>query len=487
MLSATNPTLSFCIEAISRAPLRALEDSVLKLVVRVARCTFIALLSLVIAPSFASVAAETSSVIAFVDVNVVPMDTDQVLRHRTVLVRNGRIEAIGASLSVPKDARIVDGHGRAYLSPGLADMHTHSDTAADMKVYLANGVTSVLQMGEASNEFIARIKPAINAGKKPGPHVYAAFLVDGSPRYGHFTVTRAEEARWLVRLAKTNGYEFIKVYNNLAPETFAALIEEGRAQGLPVIGHGVTRVGLERQLDAGQLMVAHTEEFLYTFFTRPDEPASDAAPDPQRIPAAIALIQRDHAFVTADIHTYATIARQWGRPDAVADLLRRPEVRYVSPDRRIDWRGDNYAQRAGSIDAKLAFLQRFTKTMSDADVALVAGTDAPTIPGLVPGFSLHDDLHALEQAGLSRYRVLAAATRAPGEMIRRAIPSGDAFGTVARGNRADLLLLEANPLDDLATLRQPLGVMANGKWYSRADLQALLDGVADEYARAAAP
>ena len=100
------------------------------------------------------------------------------------------------------------------------------------------------------------------------------------------------------------------------------------------------------------------------------------------------------------------------------------------------------------------------------------GTDAPTIPGLVPGFSLHDDLHALEQAGLTRYQVLCAATRTPGEFIRRSLPDADAFGTVVPGNRADLVLSATNPLDDLSTLRKPLGVMANGNWYAKSDLQA---------------
>jgi cytosine/adenosine deaminase-related metal-dependent hydrolase len=421
---------------------------------------------------------------AFVDVNVVPMDTERVLPQQTVLVRDGRIAALGAAIAIPPGTRIIQGHGRAYLAPGLADMHTHADTAEEMKVYLAHGVTSVLNMGEASNAFVGRIRQAIHAGSKPGPHVYAAFVVDGSPRYGHFTVTNADEARWIVRLARRNGYEFIKVYNDLSPEAFAALVEEGRAQGLPVVGHGVARVGLQRQLDAGQLMVAHTEEFLYAFFpTAEDEP--DAAPDPQRIPEAIQAIVRNRAFVTADLHTYATIAHQWGRPEVVAGFLRHPDARWLAPHWRIDWSGSGYARRSGSLDARLAFLARFTKAMSDAGVPLLAGTDAPSIPGVAAGTSLYEDLRALERAGLRRYRALETATRTPGELIRRAMPEAEPFGTVATGNRADLLLLAANPLEDLSTLRAPLGVMAAGRWYARKDLQGLLEDVAKRYRSAA--
>lgn len=422
---------------------------------------------------------------AFVDVNVVPMDRERVLPHQTVLVENGRITAIGSSVAVPKDARVIEGHGTAFLSPGLADMHTHAHTAEDMRLYLANGVTSVLDMGEAPNEFMGQVRPAINRGAKPGPHIYSAFEVDGSPRYGHFTVTTPDEARWIVRLAKTNGYEFIKVYNNLSPECFQALVEEGRQQGLPIVGHGVTRVGLERQLDAGQLMVAHTEEFLYTFFSQPGEP--DHAPDPARIPAAIEVIRRNHAFVTADLNTYATMARQWGRPDIVDGYLHQPEARYLSPSVRIEWKHAGYAARTGDITPTLDFLKRFTKALSDAGVPLVLGTDAPTIPGLASGYSVHEDMRALEDAGLTRYEALSAATRTPGELVQRAMPQADTFGTVTEGKRADLILSTKNPLDDLASLRKPLGVMVNGAWYTDKDLQALLDDLATTYGASLEP
>lgn len=449
---------------------------------RVTLASCAALLALLAPPARAqSAGAAPHAVTAFVSVNVIPMDSDRVLRGQTVLVKDGRVAAIGASLRVPADARVIDGHGTAYLSPGLADMHTHVDTKDALKVYLANGVTTVLNMGNASSEFIARTRPAANTGKIPGPHVYAAFLVDGSPRYGHFMVTTPDEARAVVRLARTNGYDFIKVYNDLSPECFLALIEEGRREHVKIVGHGVTRVGIRRQLDAGQILVAHTEEYLYTVFARRDDPPTDAAPDPARIPGAIAFTKRDGAFVTADLNTFATIARQWGRPDVVARYGRMPEIRWLAPAWRLEWRKSDYASRRGSLDARLAFLARFTKAMSDAGVHLVAGTDAPTIPGLVPGVSLHDDLRELERAGLDRYRVLATATREPGELIRRSVPGAEPFGTVTPGSRADLLLTAGNPLDDLSTLRAPLGVMANGKWYTAADLRALLDQVARDY------
>jgi hypothetical protein len=433
-------------------------------------------------------AATGSPVTAFIAVNVVPMDSDRVLAGQTVLVQDGRIIAIGSRLAVPAGAQVIDGRGTAYLSPGLADMHTHADTAEDMQVYLANGVTTVLNMGEASNEFNAQVRPAVNAGKSPGPHIYAGFLVDGTPQYGHFIVTTPAEARALVGLAKTNGYDFIKVYNNLTPECFQALVEEGRRLHLQVIGHGVTQVGLERQLALGQVMVAHTEEFLYTVFSQPASVPGrpDSAPSPDEIPRVVDFVSRDKAFITADLNTYATIARQWGKPAVYQSMFETPEFKYLSPRERVEWRKAGYMKRSGDLSAKLAFLGTFTRKLEQAGVPLITGTDAPTIPGLVPGFSLHDDLQALEAAGLSRYQVLSAATRIPGEFIDRYVPGADRFGTVTVGSRADLVLSERDPLEDLTTLRRPLGVMAAGAWHPAADLQAMLAGVAAEYAAATA-
>ncbi len=423
----------------------------------------------------------------FTHVNVVPMDRERVLYNQSVLVEDGRIKDIGAKLSAPAGAREIDGHGTEFLSPGLADMHVHSDTSRDMAVFLANGITTVLNMGEARNNFMAQTRPKVNSGEIPGPHIYAGFLVDGSPEFGHLFVTTPPEGRAFVDLAKTNGYDFIKVYNNLSPECFMALIEQGKADGLPVIGHGVTKVGLARQLAAGQLMVAHLEEYLYTVFFKAGSDPGNRAPELSQIKGAIELTQRAHAFVTADLNTYATIAKQWGKPDVVDAFLRMPEIRYLDPDDRILWRSSSYAHRHGDLSPRLAFLKVFCKALADAGVPLLTGTDTPSIPGLVPGYSLHQDLHALEEAGLNRYQVLSAATREPGELIARAKGSAPTFGTLTAGERADLILSAANPLDDLATLEKPLGVMANGHWYDRSALQSLLNEVATKYEIAAEP
>ena len=244
-------------------------------------------------------AAAPPEPVAFVNVNVVPMDRERALRTQTVLVEDGVIRAIGRRILIPAGARVIDGRGTAWLSPGLADMHNHSDTREDLAVYLANGVTTMLNMGEARNSFVGRTRIAVDQGDVPGPRIFAALAVDGSPQYGHLVVATPADARAAVRLAKANGYAFIKVYNNLSPEVFAALVAAARDAGLAVVGHGVTAVGLEKQLAAGQRMVAHAEEYFYTFFTPPGEEPGDAPPPRARIADAIALTQRHRSYVIA--------------------------------------------------------------------------------------------------------------------------------------------------------------------------------------------
>lgn len=423
----------------------------------------------------------------FVNVNVVPMDRERVLRGQSVLVENGRVASIARRIPAPAGARVIDGRGTAWLLPGLADMHVHAATRDELALMLANGITTALDLGEAPNAMVGRTRAAVARGEVPGPRVFTALAVDGSPRFGHLVVATPEAARWAVRLAKANGYDFIKVYNGLSPDVFAALVAEGREAGLPVVGHNVESLGLERQIAGGQVMVAHLEEFIYAFFRLSEGADPNAAPADSEIARAVDYLRRTGTVVTADLVTYQTIAAQRGRQDVVDAWLRLPEARYLAPNDRIAWRDSGYVRREGSLAARAAFLARFVDALADAGIPLISGTDAPTIPGLASGFALHRNLTALEAAGLSRYQALATATRAPGAFIASTHPDAERFGTIAAGQRADLLLVAGNPLDGLATLRRPLGVMAGGRWHDAAALQALLDGIVAKYAGATPP
>jgi imidazolonepropionase-like amidohydrolase len=430
---------------------------------------------------FAGAALARAETIIFTDVNVVPMDRERAIPRTTVIVRDGMIASIGIKAKLPAGTPVIDGKG-AWLVPGLADMHNHVTTRDDLTLLLANGVTAMLNMGEATNAFAGRTRIAVNRGDVPGPHIFTAFVVDGDPQYGHFVIRTADEARAIVRLAKANGYSFMKVYTNLSAEAFAALADEAKAQGVAVVGHNVTAVGLAKQLAAGQAMVAHVEEFFTGFFPEPPADDQQAPPGDAHIADAIALVKAHGAFVTSDLFTYRTIAAQFGKPAAVKAYLAAPEARYLSPADRIDWARSSYQKKAVDLSRRVAFEARFVKAMADAGVPLIAGGDAPTIPGLVPGFALHDEIDAMLAAGLTPFQALSAATRTPGEFIAKTVPGAARFGIVAPGYRADLLLVADNPLEKPATLRTPLGAMANGRWHDAAALKAMLAEVAERRA-----
>ncbi|KTE04427.1 amidohydrolase [Sphingopyxis sp. H038] len=415
--------------------------------------------------------------VVFTDVNVVPMDRERVIARTTVIVTDGVISSIGIKAKLPADTPVVDGKG-AWLVPGLADMHNHVTSRDDLALLLANGVTTMLNMGEATNAFAGRTRIAVNKGEVPGPQIFTAFVIDSDPQYGHFVVRTADEARAIVRLAKTNGYSFIKVYTNLSAEAFAALADEAKAQGVGIVGHNVKAVGLAKQLAAGQAMIAHVEEFFYGFFAEPPADDPNAPPADARIADAIALAKAHDAFVTSDLFNYRTIAAQFGKPEVVKAYLAAPEARYLSPADRLAWAGSGYQKKAVDLSRRVAFEARFVKAMADAGVPLIAGGDAPTIPGQVPGFALHGEIDAMLAAGLTPWQALSAATRTPGEFVAKTVPGAERFGVVAPGYRADLLLVAENPFERPATLRAPLGVMAGGRWHDAAALKTMLAEVA---------
>ena len=415
--------------------------------------------------------------IVFTDVNVVPMDRERVIPRTTVIVTDGVIASIGIMAKLPAGTPVVDGKG-AWLVPGLADMHNHVTSRDDLSLLLANGVTTMLNMGEATNAFAGRTRIAVNKGEVPGPQIFTALAVDGDPQYGHLVIKTPTDARAIVGIAKSNGYSFLKVYTNLSAEAFAALAKEAKAQGIGIVGHNVAAVGLAKQLSAGQAMVAHVEEFFYGFFPQPPADDQQAPPADARIADAIALVKARGTFVTSDLFTYRTIAAQFGKPEVVKAYLAAPEARYLSPGDRIDWARSGYQKKAVDLSRRVAFEGRFVKSMADAGVPLIAGGDAPSIPGLVPGFALHDEIDAMLTAGLTPWQALSAATRTPGEFIAKTVPGAAKFGVIAPGYRADLLLVAENPFEKPSTLRAPLGVMAGGRWYDAAALKAMLDSVA---------
>lgn len=416
------------------------------------------------APTQPTETAGRSDLVAFVDVSVLTMSSETVLRHQSVIVESGQITQIGPrnAVAIPSGATIIDGRGEHTLLPGLVDAHTHSTAPVDLAANLASGVTTILNMGQSATSAVMVNRASRNT---LGPRVYGGWFIDGPGGFAG-VVTTTDAARAQVRAAVAAKHEFIKAYNSLSTAQFDAIIDEAKTQHIAVIGHAVRATGLAASLRAGQVMVAHAEEFIPSYFVGLDNTAS--------IASAVELARSTGAYVTANLSAYEAITLLWGKPAKLAEYEARPEVKYLSAADRAAWDTRGYERNSGSIQSRFDFVRALVRALQAGGVPILAGTDAPYVPGMSPGFAIHDELRTLVAAGLTPYQALSAATRTPGRFFQQ-FAGGPTAGIVAVGARADLLLVPGDPLMSLDVLRAPSGVMVAGRWLNRATLLGNLD------------
>jgi imidazolonepropionase-like amidohydrolase len=439
----------------------------------------LAFVAFVPARAQAPAAPDTTRAVAITHVSVIPMDRERVLRDQTVLVRGARIQAVGrtGAVAIPAAARTIDGTGR-FLIPGLVDAHVHydeDDPAEDAhidainsefsKLFLSAGVTTVMNLcGSAGN---LALRDSIARGRVAGPSMFT------SPHcLNDSTMTKSQGDSAATR-AKREGYDFLKVYSFLSLAGYQGISAAARREDIPVVGHIPQRVGLQRMIDGGAAGVVHAEEFLYNapFRLEYGDPRSSAVQlDTNRIPEVAHAVHAAGMAVTPTLVAYSSIIDEAVSLDSV---LARPEMRRVSDvvkKTRGWYAADNdRARRLGApmplarLRLGLEMQKRLVRAFRDSGVVLLAGTDAGGSIPMVPGWSLHDELQLLVSAGLTPYEALRAATANAGEFFTRrfhAPPSG----TITRGARADMMLLDANPLEDIRNTRRIRGVMVRGRW-----------------------
>jgi hypothetical protein len=435
-------------------------------------------------------ATSWSADLALEHVNVISMTPgSDVLSDSTVLIRNGRIASIAPTAdATPVDATRVDARGK-WLIPALADMHVHLENDRLLRLYtgdpnipigtvrtedallpyIANGVLQIAVLSAMPETIAQRIE--VESGRALGPHIALAAMIDGTPPVWPIGMTRvaanANDGRQAVRDAAAEGYEIIKAYEKLDLETFLAICDEANKLHLKVIGHlPQNGKGLTERFFVPEFgMVAHAEEFAQQ--TNP--PAIDA------ISQYAHWAKRSGTWLTSTLTTDDRILEAMLRPET---LRSRPEIHYLN--RRVQsvalqsnpYLRDVTPERIAYVQRVVKFNNQLIATFAREGVPIVAGTDS-LVPGVVPGFSLHDELEALAKAGLSNRQVLDSATRLPAEWLGTI----DDRGTVTVGKRADLLLLEANPLTDIKNTRRIAAVIVAGKLYSREELDRRLDAL----------
>lgn len=433
---------------------------------------------------------EAQDVLVFEDVNVVPMNGLGVRPNQTVIIRDGLIEEIGPTdrTPVPPNATVVQATGR-YLAPGLIDFHVHLRSTSEFLSYLRHGVTSIVQLsgGLSGAPDILDYRRELEAGGLVGPTLYTSGpILDGTPPLNpgvSTAISDSSDARSVVRAHARRGYDLIKVYNRLPRNLLAEVVDEAHRLGLPVVGH-IPRAedrshALQAALDAGMDVIAHGEEFFFTYFYEGVDSLLDLGEIPWRQNTEIDRVTRWVLEAgVAVIPNLSFVAATRTQLDSIEVLWEHPEFRYLEPEVRRFWRDENFTTRP-DVDrfsrrekAKEQFLDELTFSLHRAGVPLLLGTDASFV-GLFPGASAHLELRQLVEAGLSPAQALATATSIPGAFLREHDMIGVPVGTVSVGARADLVLLADNPLLDTGAVADPIGVVARGAWHERAVLDAL--------------
>ncbi|MEP6618745.1 MAG: amidohydrolase family protein [bacterium] len=365
----------------------------------------------------------------------------------TIVVAAGRVVAAGPSsaIKVPANARRMDVHGKTII-PGLWDSHAHLHQLEWVPVYLAAGVTSVRDMG---NElpFVTALRAATNSGHVAGPHIYAAGLIDGDGpnAFGALSATTPEQGRAIVRQYHAVGFEQMKLYSLLSPAVVAAVCDEAHKLGMTVTGHIPNSLSLLAAVDSGMDQVAHLSV--------------------RGVPGSDSLRQTiEHLKARGTIIDPTVSWNEIGGHSTAEPLQSFQPVTQHLPTAFVQFRAAGWG--AANVDtatahARLARSLAIIKALHDGGVPIVAGTDEG-----VPGFSVYREMELYVKAGLSPMDALLAATSVPA----RALGVSKSVGTVAAGMRADLLVLDANPLDDISNVRRVKFVMHDGKMYESASL-----------------
>ncbi len=441
-------------------------------------------------------AAAQESFLVISHVNLIDATGSPVQADMTVIVEGARISRIAKSdtVRVPKAARVVDGRGK-YLIPGLWDMHVHENFGtwipADEKItpvlFVVNGVTGVRDMG-GDLETLKNWRARIADGKLLGPRmIISGPMLDGPvPQFpSSAPVKDAAEGRRIVDELQKGGADFIKIQSLVPRDGYFAAAEEAKKNGIVFAWHVPDKVRAVEASNAGQKSIEHltgvfegcstVEEELMAAPRGPGRGKFLSTYDPQRAKVLIALFVKNQTWQVPTLYWERgewLIERTSAGPD--------PLEKYAPKAWRVrawpmftkgiekDWSSDPFADREKFFQAEL----KMVGEMNRAGVPILAGTDTAAGVRVYPGFSLHEELELLVQAGLTPMEALQAATRNAGRYLGLADT-----GTIEEGKRADLVLLDADPMVEIKNTRKIQSVVLAGRYFSRADLERLLAGV----------
>ena len=441
---------------------------------------------------WSSSACAASDVYAITDVTVVPMDRERLLPGQTVIVRDGRIAAMGeaALVSIPEGAVRIEGR-RRYLMPGLAEMHAHVPpdpretqwTEDVLFLYAANGITFARSMLGAPTHLGLRARA--ERGEIVSPRIYTS-----GPSLNGNSVKSPEDARRMVAEQKAAGYDTLKIHPGIGRAAYDAIAEEARAHKITFGGHVPEDVGLERALEVGQATIDHLDGYIPLLLKDGAVSTGESGffgyeltdqVDETKLPG---VARRTREAGVWNVPTDSLVHHVLLPAPSASEMESREEMRYVPRPMLAQWvkaRADIQAQPEWDAERARRFAivrGKLIKALNDEGSGLLLGSDAPQLFN-VPGFSIHRELSYLVDAGLTPFEALATGTR----NVALFLGAPSDFGTVEVGRRADLILLDANPLAHVANVQRRAGVMLSGRWLPEAQIQNGLADIARRYAQ----
>ena len=379
------------------------------------------------------------------------------VENSVVLLRGGKIVAAGpaASVPIPRGAEFVDAKGKSVL-PGLWEMHAHFEQVEWGPIYLATGVTTARDVGN-EREFIVAARDAIAAGQGLGPRLVMAGIMDGSGPFslGVIRVDTPEQAREQVQKYKAAGFQQIKIYSSVKPEILKVVTAEAHRLGMTVTGHIPFGMNAIQGIEDGMDQINHVE-YLTKIMVDPKSQTID--PDAPNVKKVIKLLLEHHIVVDDTLALMELILHPLDRPISTFE----PGILKVAPELKegLETMGAP-APKADQSAATFRAMAATVRILHQAGVPLVAGTDQA-----VPGFSLDREIELHVQAGFTPMEAIQSAT----VVAAQAMGMEKESGTIEAGKRADVILVDGNPLENISDIRKVSAVFAAGKMYQPAAL-----------------
>ncbi|HET8736308.1 MAG TPA: amidohydrolase family protein [Pricia sp.] len=419
--------------------------------------------------------------------NIVDVRSGEILENRQVVVDSGKIKSVSDSVKNPETySNRIDAQGK-YLMPGLAEMHAHipqPSTSGEriedvLFLYLSNGITVI--RGMLGHPQHLELRGQAEEGAILSPRIFTS-----SPSLNGSTIPTAEEAEKKVRAYEKEGYDFLKIHPGVPLEAFDQLVRTANEVGIEFAGHVPVEVGIRHALESQYASIDHVDGFLEGLVPESADVAPDengffgynftSLADTAKIDELVALAKKNEVWIVPT----QSLFTKWFAPTDADSMLALPEMKYMPPETLEDWKRRKEESTGEGSDFDKQQWEKFDsirkqliQKLSENGHGILLGSDAPQLFN-VPGFSIHKEMQDMKNAGMSNLEVIQSGTINPAIYFNME----DTFGQIEEGLDADLILIDANPLEDLGALAQISGVMRRGKWIPKAEIDKTLKKIA---------